>query len=195
MKEEWKPVVGYENQYEISNLGKVRSVTRAINNKHGRKSVVKGINKKTSFTRLGYENVSLCKGGIEKKFYIHRLVAQSFIPNPDGKETVNHMDGIKSNNCVSNLEWLTQKENVRHSFDSGKRDITSGTRCWNATLTDHEVLLMRKLSKINGGSYETVEIAKLFGVHRKTVYNIVNNKTRNNINIELNESQGILKES
>ena len=101
--EQWKAVVGYEGLYEVSSHGNVRSIKRDIILK-----LVK--NKKT-----GYLNVTLCKDGKAKCFRIHRLVAIAFIPNPDNKETVNHIDEDKTNNHVCNLEWNTHKENTRHS--------------------------------------------------------------------------------
>ena len=100
--EQWKAVVGYEGIYEVSNYGKVRNVKTGRILKLGK-------------SKNGYLRVGLHKNGKQKYFLVHRLVAIAFIPNPDNKETVNHIDEDKTNNHVCNLEWMTQKENTRHS--------------------------------------------------------------------------------
>lgn len=112
MNEEWKAIEGYEGLYEISNLGNVRSL-----NYRNKKGCIKIMNPKNTTT--GYYNICLMKD--KKKTYpkIHRLVAQAFIPNPDNKPIVNHIDGDKHNNAVSNLEWCTHKENTAHAINSG----------------------------------------------------------------------------
>lgn len=108
----WKPVNGYEGLYDISNLGRVRSY---CNNKHGIKNkpkIIKGL--------YGVYNTMLfCKEGIRKTFYVHRLVAEAFIPNPNKLPEVNHIDGNKRNNAVTNLEWVTHEGNMCHASRSG----------------------------------------------------------------------------
>ena len=100
--EQWKEVNGYEGLYEVSDQGNVR------NTRIG-KILKPGKNKKT-----GYLYVNLCKNNKRKNFYIHRLVAQAFIPNPDNKPTVNHINEDKTDNSVENLEWATMSEQQRH---------------------------------------------------------------------------------
>jgi hypothetical protein len=75
----------------------------------------------------GYKNVDICLNGKRQKSYIHRLVAEAFLPNPENKKTVNHINGIKSDNRLENLEWMTQSENIKHSFDILKRQTPKGT--------------------------------------------------------------------
>lgn len=100
----WKEV--YENtNYEVSNTGRVRRKGSDID--------------KVSGKRKGYPTVKLCKDGKESKRTIHRLVAEAFIPNPDNKPDVNHIDGIKDHNNVENLEWVTKSENMRHAYRTG----------------------------------------------------------------------------
>ena len=96
----WKDIRGYEGLYSINNYGVIMSKTGRI--------------KKTSISNSGYHMVMLFKNCKHDNRYIHRLVAESFIPNPDNKPQVNHVDEYKSNNHVSNLEWMTAKENVNH---------------------------------------------------------------------------------
>lgn len=101
MKELWKDIKGYEGIYQVSNLGRVKRVTTD--------RVLKGC-KNTK----GYLKVDLYKNGSQSNKRIHRLVAQAFIPNPDNTSQVNHIDENKTNNAISNLEWVTSKENINH---------------------------------------------------------------------------------
>ena len=105
------PVPGFENYYSVTEDGKVLSHSRIDARGHARnekwlKPVPDGD---------GYPRVHLCVNGIKRKWQIHRLVALAFIANNDNKPTVNHIDGNKTNNDVSNLEWMTFEENSRHS--------------------------------------------------------------------------------
>lgn len=98
--EQWKAIVGYEGIYEISDIGRVKSL------KYGKEKILK-----PGKLKNGYLHVILYKEGKKKIFKIHRLVAEAFIPNPLGLETVNHMDEVKTNNVASNLEWMSIKDN------------------------------------------------------------------------------------
>lgn len=110
--EEWREVRDFENHYEVSNLGRLRSIITSQGTYRKRM-------KKPSLDRNGYENTKLYKNNIAYCKLIHRLVAEAFIPNPEHKLTVNHIDGIKSNNHVNNLEWNTYSENHIHAFNIG----------------------------------------------------------------------------
>lgn len=103
-QEEWLPVVGYEGLYEVSNMGRVRSVRRHIRQL------------KLYYHRNRYVQACLCLDGKCKKFYVHRLVAQAFNMNPANKPHINHIDGVRDNNCADNLEWVTQAENNLHKY-------------------------------------------------------------------------------
>ena len=98
-KEYWKPVVGYEGLYEVSNWGRVKSI------KFGKEIILK------QKIKGGYYYVCLYKNGIVKTYLVHRLVAQAFLPNPDNLPQVNHKDENKTNNSVDNLEWCDAKYN------------------------------------------------------------------------------------
>lgn len=111
----WSSVVGYEDFYEVSTQGEVRSVDRAVYTKNGVKRNLKGKNLKLIDHTSGYLMVSLCR----KLFLVHRLVAITFLDNHEGKPTVNHKDGVKTNNALSNLEWATYQENTEHAFKVG----------------------------------------------------------------------------
>lgn len=111
MIELWKDIKGYEGYYRVSNLGRVRGLDRLDGAGHRIKGqIIKGV-----IGQEGrYEQVGLCKNGIKKRLYVHRLVAQAFCYNPHNKSVVNHIDENKKNNKASNLEWVTIKDNNIH---------------------------------------------------------------------------------
>ena len=108
-KEEFKPIKDFEGLYEISNLGKVKNLkTNRI--------------LKTQILKIGYNSVNLCKNSKLTTKYIHRLIAIAFIPNLQNKVEVNHINGIKTDNRILNLEWATHKENINHAHRIGLCD-------------------------------------------------------------------------
>ena len=119
MNEEWRDIAGYEGFYQVSNLGGVRSLDREQRqlSRHG--TMMTKMYRGTAITPTdngnGYMIVGLKKGGKRKSYYVHRLVADAFIPNPDCCEQVNHKDYDKRNNSAANLEWVSQVENIRYS--------------------------------------------------------------------------------
>lgn len=101
MVEKWKPIEGYEGLYEVSNLGTI-------------KNLKKNSIKMPYITKQGYFRIELWKNNKGKKYFVHRLVAEAFLPKIEGKTQVNHIDECKTNNNVKNLEWCTNLENHRH---------------------------------------------------------------------------------
>lgn len=109
MKEIWKDI--FDGKYQISNLGNIRSL-----NYHREKRI-----RELSKLKMpnGYETVKICINGKVKRYSLHRLVAEAFIPNSENKKQVNHINGIKNDNRVENLEWCTQSENQLHAVRNG----------------------------------------------------------------------------
>jgi len=125
MEEQWKPIDGFENHYEISDFGNVRSIDRFVDFGTTGTKFYKGQAKsKNPHYKNGYLSVSLKVKGIEKRVFIHRLVAIHFITNPENKPEVNHLDGDKNNNYISNLEWATAKENSQHAVRTGLHNLS-----------------------------------------------------------------------
>lgn len=114
MNEIWKPIEGTDGKYEVSNTGKVRS----LNYKQTGKAKELTPSEKAG----GYLQLRVKIDGKLKTVVIHRLVAEAFVPNPDGKPEVNHINGNKKRNYADNLEWVTRSENIQHAVDSGLRD-------------------------------------------------------------------------
>ena len=106
MKEEWRSVVGYEGLYEVSNYGRVKSLARVYSNGKVREEIIL-----KQAEHMGYADVSLCKNSRARHWRVHRLVAMAFIPNPEGKDFIDHIDTNRKNNKVENLRWVTRTEN------------------------------------------------------------------------------------
>lgn len=158
MNEVWKDIKGYEGLYQVSNLGRVKSVKRNL--------TLKPCN------RNRYLIVLLSKNGIKKAINVHRLVAQAFIPNPDDKRTVNHIDGNKQNNCVDNLEWCSQSENVKHAYDN-KLKVVVGERNPAHKLTTNDVLFIRKNYKPRDCVFGLNALSKKFNVNKSTILRVI----------------------
>lgn len=115
LKEEWRDIEGYEGLYQVSNLGRVRSLDRLVNNHSGLKRSIKGhVLKDTLCNNRGHRKIEIQKNKKRRSFLVHRLVALAFLPNPKKKSEVNHIDANVENNNVSNLEWVTPEENREH---------------------------------------------------------------------------------
>lgn len=119
MEEVWKDVTGYEGFYKVSNYGRVKSVDREIISKNGDVRLLKGSIRKSSNNSKGYQHITLSKDNNQRTVFVHRLVAESFIPNPNKLPIVNHIDGDKSNNIVTNLEWVNNSQNIIHALEIG----------------------------------------------------------------------------
>lgn len=121
----WVSVFGYEGEYQVSNLGQVRSLNRVITYADGSTRRRQGKILKPYVSPSGYCTVYLAHNGHQSAKFVHVLVANAFLPKPDYKVEVNHKDGNKKNNCIENLEWCTHRENILHSFSSGLHPVFS----------------------------------------------------------------------
>ena len=108
----WKDIEGYEGKYRVSNLGRVKKFYK---DKRSKRELIL----KLFMSTTGYYKVSPSKNGISKNFKLHRLIAMAFIPNPENKKTINHKNGIKTDNRIENLEWATHGDNHRHAYRTG----------------------------------------------------------------------------
>lgn len=126
-RETWKPIPEYENLYEISSKGRVKSCKRVIKYKNGINHSVKE-HMMQPYLSKGYARVRLCKNNKHKRFFIHTLVAKAFIQNPCNYPIINHKDGNKLNNEIENLEWCTYSHNNREAYRLGLKTYTEKNR-------------------------------------------------------------------
>ena len=139
--EDWKDIKGYEGLYQVSNLGRVMTVkSKRL--------------RKINMTHDGYCKINLSSNGESHWFRVHRLVAQAFIPNPEHKPEVNHIDEDKTNNNVDNLEWVTRKENANHGTLYGRLSKINGTSiiCVESGVTYDSMSQCARLMKIQQSS-------------------------------------------
>jgi NUMOD4 motif/HNH endonuclease len=119
ISESWKPVLGYEGRYEVSSYGRVKVLSRIVTRQSGAYAMKAKLFKLVMSRNEGYFKVSFQVNMARRTFWVHRLVATAFLPNPHNLPCVNHKDGNKTNNHTSNLEWCTYKENIAHGLLTG----------------------------------------------------------------------------
>ena len=166
--EVWKDIKDYEGLYQVSNIGRVRSLDRNIK-MDGWIYPAKGKMLKPIFATHGYRRVDLSENGISKQNLIHRLVATAFIPNPDNKPQVNHINGIKDDNRVKNIEWVTPRENAQHSWDTGLSNKDSLYKAVLMLNLENEPLLI-----FDSG----IEAASMTGISNQCISQCCNGKTK-----------------
>lgn len=175
----WKDIPGYEGLYQVSNMGRARSLDRWITQKHAMKE--------GHYTRLfpgklmnpfpdkrGYQYISLSKNGITKRGCVHYLVLKTFVGERPLNYDCNHLNGKKGDNRLGNLEYCTKSENMRHALDVLKivrRSGTIGEKHHKAKLTDNDIVRIRKL--YSSKQYIQKQLAKIFGVSQRTISLIV----------------------
>lgn len=166
IQEVWADVLDYEGVYKISNFGKVKRVVRASGACIGRVLFSKK-------TKCGYLELHLCFNGERRYYLVHRLVAEAFIPNPEDKKEVNHKNGIKTDNRVENLEWVTSKENKEHAnIVLGINNC--GEKSGQSKLTEEQICNILGLLRA-GQSHR--KIAKTYSVVHSTIGRIYRNET------------------
>lgn len=186
MQEIWKDIPGFEGHYQASNLGKLRSLDRShfFTTRHKTKGFrkIKGREIRPKFCAAnGYWMISLSKGG--KIYYntLHKVVALTFLIKPEGKYEINHKDGVKINNHIENLEWVTSSENRKHAFKMGLQDKTiaaakarCGMKASNVRFNNSQIKKIREENK-NGLSLRKLAIKYKCG--KSTIFGIVKRQT------------------
>lgn len=174
MEEVWKDIPDYEGYYQVSNLGRFRSLTRElyrVKNSNIKWKTLQGKIIEPKMSRQGYYlEVCLSKNRIRRVKNIHRLIATLFIDNPESKPQVNHKNGIKTDNRVENLEWVTAKENALHCIYTLKNPKKSGEyagRSKSVLKVDKDENILNKFININ-------EAAKFDNVNRITIRRSIN---------------------
>lgn len=171
-EEIWKSINSTKNLYEASNKGRVRSIDRLVEyrTKSGTTSlrVSKGRVLSPSKYRYLHVNLALGNGNFESR-YVHRLVAEAWLPNPENKPEVNHKDGNKFNNKIDNLEWVTASENITHGYDENLH--RHGMRNHYCKLTEDQVFAIIEIKKTTNLSY--AKIGDMFNISGTQVRNIV----------------------
>lgn len=170
MSEIWKDIIGYEGMYQISNLGRVKSLSRVIQKKSGST----GISKEkimASADNQGYRIIYLHKDAQKEKFTIHRLVATAFICNTENKTDINHINGIKSDNSIYNLEWVTKSENTLHAYRTGLKKSLKGSDNPMSKLTEVNVIDIKFKYRNGGHSYRTLSV--LYNVDKALIARII----------------------
>lgn len=176
--EVWKDVIGWENTYQVSNLGRVKSLDRFVKSKPGQKDQLrKGQILKLKADKDGYKEIGLYNKQKGTFFRVHRLVASSFIPNPENKLQVNHKNGVKDDNRVENLEWVTLLENQQHSWKELGRnnDHHLGEKCNLSKLKEFEVLYIR--ANYNKKTMNMKALSQKFNISLSQISHIVNRIT------------------
>ena len=121
--EGWRDIAGYEGLYQVSNLGRIKSLSKVIMYRNGCARRYPETILKDMKVGNGYRCVVLYINHIGRQMYVHRLVANAFIPNPLGLRDVNHIDGCKTNNNCKNLEWCTRSHNIKHAYELGLHSV------------------------------------------------------------------------
>lgn len=159
----WKDVLGYEGLYQVSNLSRIKSLSRYCGNRTTKNKILRHRD-----MGKGYFHVSLCTNSVCKNKLVHRLVAIAFIPRIDGKDYINHINNITTDNRIENLEWCTISENTLHSYTSRIRKGAS------SKLTDDDV---RKIRVLWSTGTPTKELAKMFNISKRGILHAKNYKT------------------
>lgn len=171
----WKKIQKFNNEYEISNLGNIRSIHSILIRSNGRPHTRKSKILKPALNRSGYFAGSVCVNKKMIPYTIHRLVAENFIDNPNNKLEVNHKNGIKIDNRVENLEWVTRQENMNHAYENGLVRILKGSNIGTSVLNEEQVKEIRK--KFIPRVYSRIKLAKEYNVSEATIKDILYRRT------------------
>ena len=172
--EEWRDVEGYVDYYRVSSYGRIMSRDRVVPNRWGNGQHRKGKLMSPGSSPNGYKIITLHKKGKVKYQTVHRTVAAVFLPNPENKPEINHIDGNKENNNIKNLEWVTVVENKKHAQDTGLFS-SKGENNPNVKLTESDVRCIR-LSNV-----AMKELAEIYNVSRGAISKIKTRRSWKNV--------------
>ncbi|KIS22027.1 NUMOD4 domain-containing protein [Clostridium botulinum] len=158
-KENWKDIEGYKGLYQVSNLGRIKSVERKVKNAKGYR-IVKSKILTDRIDKGGYKIIDLRNGKEKKTYKVHRLVALAFIPNPDNKPEVNHKQEDKKDlNCVSNLEWATSKENMNYGTINQRKAKRFSKKVYQYTLDNRLIKIWNSTKECKQEGFNSSHVA------------------------------------
>lgn len=170
----WAYINGFEGLYIVSDQGQVMSLPRSGSGGREYEKILSG------GICSGYLALTLCNKGKSKRVQIHRMVAEAFLPNIEGKLQVNHINGVKTDNRLENLEWVTPSENILHGLSLGIMNTAKGEQKKNSKFKNSEVSEIKIM--LREGVLGTV-IANKFGVHKSIIYSIKSGKTWKHVQV------------
>lgn len=165
--EEWRDIAGYEGLYQESNYGRTRSFH------NGKIRILKPLH-----SVHGYLKVNLHKDGLQMAHYVHKLVAETFIPNPLNLPEVNHIFGNKFDCSADNLEWCTPSQNIQHAFKTGIHKIVKGEKCPHAKISDADREYIRKVYIPYDKEFGMSALARKFGVAHPSIWKIIHGRRK-----------------
>lgn len=191
MSEIWKDIPNFEGSYQVSNMGRVRSVDREVTYKDGKKCRHKGRVLKPYLNNKGYEYLKLCIDNGRNNKSVHRLVLEAFKPHVNMSDLeVNHIDGNKLNNHLTNLEWVTRRDNILHAYDMGLIK-NRGKDSYHVKLSNADVLDI--LQRLDTGESQG-DIALDYGVGRTSISNINTGTTWRSVREEYERTKKTIPE-
>ena len=170
MTEIWKDIQGYEGLYQVSNFGRIKALHKVVSHKYAGTKTIPECIKKIQKNLNGYSIIVLSINNKPKTFTVHRLVAKHFIHNPENKPEVNHIDGDKGNNHISNLEWNTKSENNQHAYNNGLKKGSTHLKGKTGSLCFNSIPVLQILS--NGKEIKfasATEAEKNIGISRRGI--------------------------
>jgi len=169
--EEWRDVPNFEG-YQVSSLGKIRGIDRLKQGRSGLR-LTRGQELKQVPNKKGYPEVRLRKNGTHTRL-VHKLVSSAFLVKSEGQTQINHINGVKTDNSVINIEWVTQSENQKHAYKLGLQPSRAGEGNSRATITDKDVT---KLKLLYNSGKTTKEVSELIGVNLSIIRQIIYRKS------------------